>query len=358
MRTRTLYNPLLIDNTAVCGTFGMMIKSREFVGFDGYRMGYQGSEKDDEIKGEGDSYTTEFRILDVRLGRWLSVDPEYTAWDNPYMSMSNNPILYNDVAGDVAGDDKKKKEDKVDVADNKDEKKKDPMFSNVSATFQGIKRTQIGGNVKLQINDDFTYIQPSSGQRISPDESSTLASVEATLSDRRPLFDGSVVLFRNHTKGDFLLPGNDVHFGLGNSQVGAGYRAKVVLPVLNGFFKGFSGSVSAMVGIGPQFSRFTSTGKEVSPGSWGVKGVGVVVNYDISFSTPAIGKFGFWNVISLTFSHSSTLHHARFSPFTVTDPNAGSSTTYSGLQFSTSANTDMVQINFNLHPAKRKVEPQ
>jgi len=53
MRTCHLYNPLLINTTAVTGSFGMMIKSREFVGFDQYRMGFNGKEKVDEINGEG-----------------------------------------------------------------------------------------------------------------------------------------------------------------------------------------------------------------------------------------------------------------------------------------------------------------
>jgi len=103
MRTRTLYNPLLIDNTAVRGTFGMMIKSREFVGFDGYKYGYQGSEKDDEIKGEGNSYTTEYRILDTRLGRWFSVEPEFKRYAgiSTYSSMQNSPIQFNDENGDI-----------------------------------------------------------------------------------------------------------------------------------------------------------------------------------------------------------------------------------------------------------------
>ena len=66
-----------------------------------YRYGYQGSEKDDEIKGEGNSYTTHFRQLDPRVGRWLSIDPKATAWESPYVSMGNNPIIYNDRLGDT-----------------------------------------------------------------------------------------------------------------------------------------------------------------------------------------------------------------------------------------------------------------
>jgi RHS repeat-associated protein len=64
-----------------------------------YKYGYQGSEKDDEIKGNGNSYTTEFRQLDPRLGRWLSIDPKPEAGVSPYSSMDNNPILFNDKLG-------------------------------------------------------------------------------------------------------------------------------------------------------------------------------------------------------------------------------------------------------------------
>jgi len=67
----------------------------------GYRYGYQGSEKDDDVKGEGNSYTTHFRQLDPRVGRWLSIDPKSTTLESPYVSMANNPIMYNDMLGDT-----------------------------------------------------------------------------------------------------------------------------------------------------------------------------------------------------------------------------------------------------------------
>ena len=74
-------------------------------GFSGsYRFGYQGSEKDNEVSGDGNSYTTEFRQLDPRLGRWFSVDPVFQPWQSPYTSMDNNPIGLNDVTGRKAGD--------------------------------------------------------------------------------------------------------------------------------------------------------------------------------------------------------------------------------------------------------------
>jgi len=67
---------------------------------DSYRYGYQGSEKDDEAKGSGNSYTTFFRQLDPRVGRWFSVDPKLVAGESPYVSMGNNPVYFNDVFGD------------------------------------------------------------------------------------------------------------------------------------------------------------------------------------------------------------------------------------------------------------------
>jgi RHS repeat-associated protein len=73
------------------------------VSLDGYRFGYQGSEKDNEFKGEGNSYTTEFRQLDPRLGRWLSVDPKSDHFNqidySTYTPNWENPIIYNDQDG-------------------------------------------------------------------------------------------------------------------------------------------------------------------------------------------------------------------------------------------------------------------
>ena len=68
---------------------------------DSYRYGFQNQEKDDEIKGGGNSYTTFYRQLDPRVGRWFSLDPKMSAWESPYVSMGNNPILYFDHLGDT-----------------------------------------------------------------------------------------------------------------------------------------------------------------------------------------------------------------------------------------------------------------
>jgi len=101
MRTSPLYNPLLIDNTAACGSFGMMIKSREFVGFDQYRMGFNGQEKDDEISGEGNSINFAYRVYDSRLARFLSIDPlgKKYPWYTPYQFAGNTPIEAKELEG-------------------------------------------------------------------------------------------------------------------------------------------------------------------------------------------------------------------------------------------------------------------
>jgi len=101
MRTNTLCNPLLIDNTAVTGTFGMKIKSREFVAFHQYRMGFNGMEKDDEVKGNGDSYDFGARIYDTRLGRWLAVDQLYMKYPDlsSYSFVANCPMFFVDKDG-------------------------------------------------------------------------------------------------------------------------------------------------------------------------------------------------------------------------------------------------------------------
>jgi RHS repeat-associated protein len=67
----------------------------------GYRYGFQNQEKDDEVKGEGNSYTTEFRQYDPRLGRWLSLDPLMAKYPemSPYCAFNNNPIFYTDPTG-------------------------------------------------------------------------------------------------------------------------------------------------------------------------------------------------------------------------------------------------------------------
>jgi RHS repeat-associated protein len=62
-------------------------------------------ELDNEVKGNGNSYTTEFRQYDPRLGRWMSLDPLMMKfpWMSPYVAFDNNPVLYVDPYGLESG---------------------------------------------------------------------------------------------------------------------------------------------------------------------------------------------------------------------------------------------------------------
>lgn len=71
-----------------------------------YRYGFNGKEKDDEIKGGGNSVDFGERMYDPRLGRWLTVDKyeAATAGITPYRFGLNNPIKYSDSEGNFEVD--------------------------------------------------------------------------------------------------------------------------------------------------------------------------------------------------------------------------------------------------------------
>ena len=69
---------------------------------DSYRYGYNSMEKDDEISGEGNSYTAQFWQYDPRVARRWNLDPVVVANESPYAAFRNNPIIYNDPLGDCA----------------------------------------------------------------------------------------------------------------------------------------------------------------------------------------------------------------------------------------------------------------
>lgn len=79
--------------------FGWNMPGRQYSSGN-YRFGFNGMEYDKNI-GEG-NYTTLYRILDTRIGRWLSVDPEAAHFtsETPYSLSLNNPIAMSDPNGD------------------------------------------------------------------------------------------------------------------------------------------------------------------------------------------------------------------------------------------------------------------
>jgi RHS repeat-associated protein len=77
--------------------YGLDMPGRTFMA-EQYRYGYQGSERDPEMSG-GAGYTTFFRALDPRIGRWLTPDPKVFPWQSPYVSMDGNPVALVDPWG-------------------------------------------------------------------------------------------------------------------------------------------------------------------------------------------------------------------------------------------------------------------
>jgi RHS repeat-associated protein len=70
---------------------------------DRYRFGFNGMEKDNEMKGVGNSLDFGARMYDSRVGRWLSLDPLATKYPfaTPYNFSLNTPIQAKDPDGNV-----------------------------------------------------------------------------------------------------------------------------------------------------------------------------------------------------------------------------------------------------------------
>ncbi len=79
--------------------FGMVMPGRSFQGSDNYRYGFNGMEKDDEVKGAGNSYTVPFWQFDSRTGKRWNIDSVVKEFESPYATFSNNPVWFVDPSG-------------------------------------------------------------------------------------------------------------------------------------------------------------------------------------------------------------------------------------------------------------------
>jgi RHS repeat-associated protein len=81
--------------------FGVQLDGRTSES-EGYRYGFNGMEKDDEIKGPGNSYDFGARMYDARVGRWMKRDPLETNYPNlsTYSFVANNPLVSIDPDGE------------------------------------------------------------------------------------------------------------------------------------------------------------------------------------------------------------------------------------------------------------------
>ena len=80
---------------------GMSMPERKYFSASQYRYGFNGKEKLDEIKGDGNSLDFGARIYDPRIGKWLSTDPLQIKYPNitPYAAFNDNPIYFKDPDG-------------------------------------------------------------------------------------------------------------------------------------------------------------------------------------------------------------------------------------------------------------------
>jgi len=162
---------------------------------------------DNEVKGEGNSYTTEFRQLDPRLGRWLSLDPMMAKlpWQSPYCSMDNNPIWKNDRKGDITDKEEKKlkKEQKgIDKQQDKLSKKEAKWAKDFAKDNNGSvqQTTDANGRNRYSVN---TSKDESDGSVSITRNSSPYSSSISSNNDRLSQIKNSVEGF-HYNEGDFM----------------------------------------------------------------------------------------------------------------------------------------------------------
>jgi RHS repeat-associated protein len=106
--------------------FGMEMPGRSY-NPEEYRYGFNGKEKDDEVKGtSGTSYDYGFRLYDPQLARYLSIDPliKQYPWYSPFQISGNSPILNLEADGseelnnNKTNDNKTKGENKISKVEN------------------------------------------------------------------------------------------------------------------------------------------------------------------------------------------------------------------------------------------------
>lgn len=133
--------------------FGMRIETRSW-NITKYRFGFNGQEKDNEVAGEGNSYTAEYWQYDPRLGRRFNIDPVRKEWESPYATFRNNPIQLSDPFGDdvIYGDKSSSRKDKRRIRRQvKQRMKHDEEFKTLIEEYKNSKENH------LRINDTQEY---------------------------------------------------------------------------------------------------------------------------------------------------------------------------------------------------------
>ena len=97
--TTDYYQPMLLSAQDY-SPFGVVLEGRDFQSEE-YRYGFNGMERDDEVKGGGNSINYKHRMHDPRLGRFFCVDPVHMKFPfiSPYNFAENRVIEGVDLHG-------------------------------------------------------------------------------------------------------------------------------------------------------------------------------------------------------------------------------------------------------------------
>src|SRR5690554_3142073 len=174
-----------------------------------YKYGFNGMLKDDEIKGEGNSYDFGARMYDPRVMRWLSLDP--AARDYPSMSdysaMGNNPILYIDPDGEriyIYYTSKDENGKTINKAYEYGSGLKLPNDKFVRKAVRTLKKLEKRGK------DPYGIIN-----NLSNDKDEHIAIVQKeTWNSSAVIFEFGNVVFEDNTltKDDFVIPPDEIHW--------------------------------------------------------------------------------------------------------------------------------------------------
>lgn len=95
-----MYNIINTFSDSDYYSYGSLMGGKQY-NSTGYRYGFNGKEKDNEISGSGNQYDYGFRIYNPRIGKFLSVDPLTQSYPEltPYQFASNTPLMAIDLDG-------------------------------------------------------------------------------------------------------------------------------------------------------------------------------------------------------------------------------------------------------------------
>jgi RHS repeat-associated protein len=118
-------------------------------------FGFNGQEKDNEVYGEGNSYTAAFWEYDPRIGRRWNIDPIMKEYESPYATYSNNPIYFVDPSGaNSEGNGDGDKPRKSVVIFRKDAESGNPSGDPNNAVQGMLEKAREGGDIEIMYADD------------------------------------------------------------------------------------------------------------------------------------------------------------------------------------------------------------